>query len=112
MHEQDVEFDPEGARRASPRAAVESRAAISLVKPFLARLAAWQLEAAPLRAKASARQSSPEEQQAASERLRQLQADARATLDELVAQVPQGERHSRVEDARRALERFADLIAR
>lgn len=111
MHEQHAEFHPEGGRRASPRAVLEARAAISLVKPFLGRLAEWQLEAAHLRAKIAARQSSPAEQEAARQRLLLLQAEARVTLGELVAQVPPGEHHSRIEDTRRALERFADMVA-
>lgn len=111
---QDTSIEEQGPvpRRASPRLVVEARAAVGLVKPYLARMNAWQLEAAHLRAKASARQSSDGERQTARQRLAELRHEAEAAYADLLRHVPDGKRHSRIEDTCRALKRFADMVGK
>lgn len=110
MPDTSFEDSSSAPRRASPRFVVEARSAVALVKPYLARLNGWQLEAAHLRAKALARQSSNAERISARSRLSELRAEAETTYAELLAKLPDGIAHSRIEDTCKALKRFADMV--
>lgn len=110
MQNENIDQESPAQRRASPRLVVEARQALGLVKPYLARMGRWQIEAARLRARLSAHQSSGAERDAARIRLVQLQAEAEDAHGDLMRHVPPGRPHSRIEDTSRALLRFADLV--